>query len=74
MVYRLWTIDFKKKIMKKIIAIVAILVSITYTANAQPGSTTGGFDDEPVDVPVDGGIIMLAAAGVAYGYRQFRKK
>ena len=60
--------------MKKIIAIAAILVSITYTANAQPGSTTGGFDDEPVDVPVDGGIIMLAAAAVTYGYRQFRKK
>ena len=74
MVYRLWTIDFKKKIMKKIIAIATILVSITFAANAQPGSTTGGFDDEPVDVPVDGGIIMLAAAGVAYGYRQFRKK
>ena len=60
--------------MKKIIAIATILVSITFAANAQPGSTTGGFDDEPVDVPVDGGIIMLAAAGVAYGYRQFRKK
>ncbi len=60
--------------MKKIIAIATILLSITYTANAQPGSTTGGFDDEPVDVPVDGGIIMLAAAGAAYGYRQFRKK
>jgi hypothetical protein len=60
--------------MKKIIAIATILVSITFAANAQPGSTTGGFDDEPQDVPVDGGIIMLAAAGVAYGYRQFRKK
>ena len=60
--------------MKKIIAIATILVSITFSANAQPGSTTGGFDDEPQDVPVDGGIIMLAAAGVAYGYRQFRKK
>ena len=60
--------------MKKIIAIATILVSINFAANAQPGSTTGGFDDEPVDVPVDGGIIMLAAAGVAYGYRQFRRK
>lgn len=60
--------------MKKIIAIVAILLSISYTANAQPGSTTGGFDDEPVDVPVDGGMMLLAAAGLAYGYRQFRKK
>jgi hypothetical protein len=60
--------------MKKIIAIATILVSITFAANAQPGSTTGGFDDEPQDVPVDGGIIMLAAAGVAYGYRKFKNK
>ena len=60
--------------MKKIIAIATILVSITFAANAQPGSTTGGFNDEPVDVPIDGGIVLLAAAGVAYGYRQFRKK
>ncbi len=60
--------------MKKIIAIATILVSISFAANAQPGSTTGGFDDEPVDVPVDGGIIMLAAAGAAYGYRKFGKK
>ena len=70
MVYRLWTIDLKKKNMKKIIAIATILVSITFAANAQPGSTTGGFDDEPVDVPVDGGIILLAAAGIAYGYKK----
>jgi len=56
--------------MKKIIAIAAILASITFSANAQPGSTTGGFDDEPVDVPVDGGIILLVAAGVAFGYKK----
>ena len=60
--------------MKKIIAIATILVSITFAANAQPGSTTGGFDDEPVDVPLDGGISILAVAGAAYGFRQFRKK
>ncbi len=59
--------------MKKIIAIAAILISITYAANAQPGST-GGFGDEPEDVPLDGGIILMAAASVAFGYRQFRKK
>ena len=60
--------------MKKIIAIATILVSINLAANAQPGSTTGGFDDEPVDVPVDGGISLLAIAGAAYGFRLFRKK
>ncbi len=62
-----------KKNMKKIIAIATILVCITFVANAQPGSTTGGFDDEPQDVPVDGGIIMLVAAGAAYGYKKIKK-
>ena len=57
----------------KLLMTVAILVSINFAANAQPGST-GGFDDEPQDVPVDGGISLLAIAGAAYGYRQFRKK
>ena len=56
--------------MKKIIATLAILVSISIAANAQPGSTTGGFDDEPVDVPVDGGIILLVAVGVGFGYKK----
>jgi hypothetical protein len=58
--------------MKKIIAIAAILVSISFAANAQPGST-GGFDDEPEDVPVDGGISLLAIAGAAYGYKKIIK-
>jgi hypothetical protein len=59
--------------MKKIIAIAVILVSITFLAKAQPGSTTGGFDDEPVDVPVDGGIMLLAAAGATYGFKKLKK-
>lgn len=60
--------------MKKIIAIAAILVSVTLTVNAQPGGGgTGGFDDEPQDVPVDGGIVLLAAAGAAYGYKKLKK-
>jgi hypothetical protein len=29
-----------------------------------------GFDDEPQDVPVDGGITILAAAGVVYKYKE----
>jgi hypothetical protein len=70
MVYGPWTLKRKNK--KKIIAIAAILVSINLTANAQPGST-GGFDDEPQDVPVDGGIILLAAAGAAYGFKKIKK-
>jgi hypothetical protein len=58
--------------MKKIITTAVILVSILFAAKAQPGSTTGGFDDEPVDVPIDGGILFLVSAGVAYGYKKMK--
>ncbi|MFZ4797670.1 MAG: PID-CTERM protein-sorting domain-containing protein [Bacteroidia bacterium] len=59
----------------KIIMAVAIVVAVSFAAKAQPGSggTGGGFDDEPQDVPVDGGIILLAAAGAAYGYKKLKK-
>ena len=59
--------------MKKIIAIATMLIAVNFAANAQPGSTTGGFDDEPVDVPVDGGILLLVAVGAAYGYQKLKK-
>ncbi len=55
----------------KLILAVAIVVAVSFAANAQPGST-GGFDDEPQDVPVDGGISLLAIAGAAYGYKKLK--
>ena len=63
------------KNISKIIMAVAIVVAVNFAAIAQPGSTGGGgFDDEPEDVPVDGGIILLAAAGAAYGYKKMKNK
>ena len=38
-------------------------------SHAQPG-----FDDEVNDVPVDGGLSLLVAAGVGYGAKKLRKK
>jgi hypothetical protein len=61
------------KNIKTIITIFAILTGLTFTAYAQPGGTTGGFDDEPQDVPLDGGIVLLAVAGAAYGYKKLKK-
>lgn len=60
--------------MKKTITIAVILLSISFAAKAQPGSTTGGFDDEPVDVPVDGGLVLLVSAGVAYGLKKMKNR
>jgi len=39
-------------------------------SNAQPGGTE--FDDP--DAPLDGGISLLVAAGVAYGYKKMRNE
>ncbi len=58
----------------KITMAVAIVVAVSFAANAQPGSTTGGFEDEPQDVPLDGGISLLAIAGAAYGYKKLKAK
>jgi hypothetical protein len=38
-------------------------------AHAQPG-----FDDDVNDVPVDGGLSLLVAAGVGYGAKKLREK
>jgi len=61
------------KNISKLIMAVAIVVAVNFAANAQPGSTTGGFDDEPQDVPLDGDISLLAIAGAAYGYKKLKK-
>ena len=37
--------------------------------HAQPG-----FDDEVNDVPIDGGLSLLVAAGVGYGAKKLREK
>ena len=66
--------------MKNILKITMIMATITafsFAAKAQPGA--GGFDQEndtapaqEPDVPVDGGVILLAAAGAAYGYKKMK--
>jgi len=61
------------KNISKLIMAVAIVVAVNFAAKAQPGSTGGGFEDEPQDVPLDGGISLLAIAGAAYGYKKLKK-
>jgi len=60
--------------MKKKIITAIISVSITFVANAQPGSTTGGFNDEPVDAPIDEGLSLLVVAGISYGAKKINIK
>jgi hypothetical protein len=63
---------FKNKNMKNIIAVI-ILAILTIVSKAQPFST-GGFKDDPQYLSIFGGIILLASAGVAYGYKKLKDK
>ncbi len=57
--------------MKKYFPILLILVitNMPLISMAQPG-----FGDDTDDVPIDGGISLLVAAGVGYGAKKLRSR
>ena len=58
--------------MKKYILSTALVIALTFSSGyitAQPG-----FDDNVDDVPVDGGITLLIAAGMGYGIKRINSK
>lgn len=57
--------------LKKTIAVATMLL-LNIAVYAQPGS--GGFGDEPNDVPLDGGIIILAIASASYGIKKLANR
>lgn len=54
---------------KKWISLLFALVLFTLPALAQDG-----FGDPNADVPVDGGLSLLVAAGVGYGAKKIRER
>ena len=51
--------------MKKYIVLIILGIALLFTANnlsAQPG-----FDDDVEDTPIDGGVSLVLAAGLAFG-------
>ncbi|MFY7899687.1 MAG: PID-CTERM protein-sorting domain-containing protein [Chitinophagaceae bacterium] len=46
-----------------------LIILLPMIASAQPG-----FDDDVNDVPIDGGLSLLVAAGVGYGVKKMRDK
>ena len=61
--------------MKKffILALFTLLSSSTLFAADPPGFGSSG-PGSPDPIPVDGGVTLLAVAGVAYGLRRLSKK
>ena len=60
-----------KSLMMALLLGLLLPVSNMPTAAAQDGP---GFDDNVADVPVDGGLGLLVAAGVVYGVSRRRKR
>jgi hypothetical protein len=50
-------------------AVVALLFMLPCIAHAQPG-----FTDDTTDVPIDGGLSLLVAAGVGYGVKKMQQR
>jgi hypothetical protein len=59
----------KLKISTIQLALLACLFLVPFLTHAQPG-----FGDDVDDVPVDGGLSLLVAAGVGYGVKRLRAK
>ena len=58
--------------MKKYIVSIIFGTALLFTANklsAQPG-----FDDDVEDTPIDGGVSLVLAAGLAYGLARKAEK
>ena len=58
--------------MKKYILSIILGIALLFTANnlsAQPG-----FDDDVQDTPIDGGVSLVLAAGLAYGLSRKAEK
>lgn len=56
---------------------VAILTTLALVVSLSAFGQGPGFDDDVDDVPVDGGVSLLVAAGVGYGAKKWndaRKK
>ncbi|MDO7874979.1 hypothetical protein Q5H93_09585 [Hymenobacter sp. ASUV-10] len=72
----------KSFLLKTILPAMVIMLSATAISMAQPGGggpvpgpgNGGGPGGGATDVPVDGGISLLLAGGVAYGVKHLRDR
>lgn len=64
------------KLVKPLLSITLTLVGVMFVSigNCQPPDGGGNGEDPDAAIPIDGGVSVLAAAGVAYGLTALKKK
>jgi hypothetical protein len=64
--------NMKSFLLNTLLPTLVLALAATAVAVAQPGG--GGPQPGATDVPIDGGISMLLAGGVAYGVKHLRDR
>ena len=59
----------KSFVLNNLLPVLTLVLCAVVVASAQPGPSGGGT---PTVTPIDGGVSMLLASGVAYGTRKLR--
>ncbi|GAB3876788.1 hypothetical protein GCM10028824_35190 [Hymenobacter segetis] len=65
----------KLLLLKRLLPVLALVMTSSAIALAQgtnPNNGGPGPDPDPIDTPIDGGVSLLLAGGVAYGLKRLR--
>lgn len=65
----------KRHLLKAVLVILlstSVFVADSQTPGGDPGMPGDNGDPDGLDVPLDGGVVFLLAAGAAYGYKKLR--
>ena len=64
----------KSLLLKRLIPVLALVITSGAIALAQPNNGGPGPDPNPTTTPIDGGVSLLLAGGVAYGIKHLRAR
>ena len=64
----------KSLFLKRLLPALALAFAFSALALAQAPSGGPGTDPDPVTTPIDGGVSLLLAGGVAYGIKRLRAR
>jgi hypothetical protein len=64
----------KSLLLNRFLPALALIVAFSGTVLAQTPADGGPAPTSPVPVPLDGGVSLLLAGGVAYGLKQLRNR